>query len=51
MSFFKELGPNFDYDNTWVTTYPIGEDYVIASEFDIMYTFDPVTLDTKDKVR
>ena len=51
MSFFKQLGPNMDYDNNWVTTYPMGEDLIVASENDIIYSFDPVTLDTKDKVR
>ena len=39
-----------EFDNTWVTTFPMGEDLVVATESDTIYSFDPVTLDTKDKV-
>ena len=38
-------------DNTWVTTYPMGKDFIVATEGDIVYCFDPVTLETKAKVR
>ena len=51
MSHFKQLNPNSGYDNTWVTAYPMGEDLIVATETDVIYSFDPVTLDIKDRVR
>ena len=32
-------------------TYPMGEDLIVATETDVIYSFDPVTLDIKDRVR
>lgn len=51
MSFFEGLDTLRNYDNNWVTSYPMGEDFVVASEGDIVYRFDPVTLEAKNRVR
>ena len=37
-------------DNTCVNIYPIGEDFVAASETDVVLSFDPENLETKDRV-
>ena len=37
-------------DNTCVNIYPIGGDFVAASETDVVLSFDPETLETKDRV-
>ena len=51
MSSFTKLGRNNERrDNTWVTTYPMGEDFIVASEGDTVFSFDPVTLEIKKKV-
>ena len=38
-------------DNDFVNIYPIGRDFVAASESDVIHSFDPETLETKDRVR
>ena len=50
MLYFEKVSLNVEYDNTWVTTYPMGEDFIVATEGDAVYSFDPVTLETKEKV-
>ena len=37
-------------DNACINIYPIGEDFVAASESDVVLSFDPETLETKDRV-
>ena len=37
-------------DNDIVNIYPIGRDFVAASESDFIHSFDPETLETKDRV-
>ena len=38
-------------DNDFINIYPIGRDFVAASESDVIHSFDPETLETKDRVR
>ena len=49
-SFTKLCQKTEKRDNTWVTTYPMGEDFIVASEGDAVFSFDPGTLETKKKV-
>ena len=37
-------------DNDLVNIYPIGRDFVAATESDVIHSFDPETLETKDRV-
>ena len=37
-------------DNACINIYPIGGDFVAASETDAVLSFDPETLETKDRV-
>ena len=37
-------------DNTCINIYPIGGDFVAASDSDVVLSFDPETLETKDRV-
>ena len=37
-------------DNACITIYPFGRDFVAASESDVVLSFDPETLETKDRV-
>ena len=37
-------------DNACINIYPIGRDFVAASETDVVFSFDPETLETKDRV-
>ena len=37
-------------DNACINIYPIGGDFVAASESDVVLSFDPETLETKDRV-
>ena len=37
-------------DNSFINIYPIGGDFVAASESDVVLSFDPETLETKDRV-
>ena len=37
-------------DNSVVTIYPIGRDFVATSETHIIHSFDDETLETKDRV-
>ena len=37
-------------DNAFISIYPIGGDFVAASESDVVLSFDPETLETKDRV-
>ena len=37
-------------DNAFISIYPIGRDFVAASESDVVLSFDPETLETKDRV-
>jgi len=37
-------------DNDLVNVYPIGHDFVAATESDVIHSFDPETLETKDRV-
>ena len=37
-------------DNACISIYPIGRDFVAASESDVVLSFDPETLETKDRV-
>ena len=37
-------------DNTCINIYPIGGDFVATSESDVVLSFDPETLETKDRV-
>ena len=37
-------------DNSFINIYPIGHDFVAASESDVVLSFDPETLETKDRV-
>ena len=38
-------------DNACINIYPIGRDFVATSETDVVLSFDPETLETKDRVR
>ena len=38
-------------DNACINIYPIGRDFVASSESDVVLSFDPETLETKDRVR
>ena len=38
-------------DNAFINIYPIGGDFVATSESDVVLSFDPETLETKDRVR
>ena len=38
-------------DNACINIYPIGGDFVATSESDVVLSFDPETLETKDRVR
>lgn len=50
-SYFERFDPkSAGTDNTYVTIYPLGEDFVTSSEGDIIHSFDPVTLETKGRV-
>ena len=37
-------------DNACINIYPIGGDFVAASDSDVVLSFDPETLETKDRV-
>ena len=37
-------------DNACINIYPIGGDFVATSESDVVLSFDPETLETKDRV-
>ena len=37
-------------DNACINIYPIGSDFVATSESDVVFSFDPETLETKDRV-
>ena len=37
-------------DNACISIYPIGGDFVATSESDVVLSFDPETLETKDRV-
>ena len=37
-------------DNAVVNIYPIGSDFVATTESDVVLSFDPETLETKDRV-
>ena len=37
-------------DNACISIYPIGRDFVATSESDVVLSFDPETLETKDRV-
>ena len=37
-------------DNACINIYPIGHDFVAASETDVVFSFDPETLETEDRV-
>ena len=37
-------------DNALVNIYPIGSDFVATTESDVVLSFDPETLETKDRV-
>ena len=37
-------------DNACINIYPIGGDFVATSETDVVLSFDPETLETKDRV-
>ena len=37
-------------DNACISIYPIGGDFVAASDSDVVLSFDPETLETKDRV-
>jgi len=37
-------------DNAFINIYPIGCDFIAASESDTIFSFDDETLETKDRV-
>ena len=47
MSVFNVTGVT---DNACINIYPIGGDFVATSESDMVLSFDPETLETKDRV-
>ena len=49
-SYFSQLSPDNMSDNDLVNIYPVGGGLVAATETDIVHSFDPETLETKERV-